>query len=130
MMTLWSIFRSPLIIGGEMTGFDEFTMSLLTNEAILGMHRNARHSHQVWRKEIRGIEHILWTAVNAEGGQYFAVFNVGEADSEIEIALSELEIYEPVTGRELWSGETISEKDVIQVNLKSHGAKAYYVKCK
>ena len=130
MMTLWSIFRSPLIIGGEMTGFDEFTMSLLTNEAILGMHRNARHSHQVWRKEIRGIEHILWTAVNAEGGQYFAVFNAGEADSEIEIALSELEIYEPVTGRELWSGETISEKDVIQVNLKSHGAKAYFVRCK
>ena len=24
MMTLWSIFRSPLMIGGEMTGFDDF----------------------------------------------------------------------------------------------------------
>ncbi len=128
MMTLWSIFRSPLIIGGEMTGFDEFTMNLLTNEAILGMHRNARHSHQVWRKEIDGIEHILWMASSAEGGQYFSVFNVGETDSKIEIKLSDLEIYEPVTGRELWSGETVSEKDVIRVNLKSHGAKAYYVK--
>lgn len=128
MMTLWSIFRSPLIIGGEMTGFDEFTMSLLTNEAIINMHRNARHSHQVWRKEIDGIEHILWTASSAEGGQYFAVFNVGETDSEIEIALSELEIYEPVKGQELWSGEIVSVKDFIRVNLKSHGAKAYYVK--
>lgn len=128
MMTLWSIFRSPLIIGGEMTGFDEFTMSLLTNEAIIKMHRNARHSHQVWRKEIDGIEHILWTAVGVEGGQYFAVFNVGEADSEIEIALSELEIYKAVTGQEFWSGEAVSVKDVIQVNLKSHGAKVYYVK--
>lgn len=128
MMTLWSIFRSPLIIGGEMTGFDEFTMSLLTNEAIIGMHRNARHSHQVWRKEIGGIEHILWTAVSAEGGQYFAVFNVGETGSEVEIKLSELEIYEAVEGQELWSGETVSEKDVIRVNLKSHGAKVYYIK--
>ncbi len=41
MLTLWSIFRSPLMIGGEMTGFDDFTMSLITNEAILKMHRNA-----------------------------------------------------------------------------------------
>lgn len=128
MMTLWSIFRSPLIIGGEMTGFDEFTMSLLTNEAIIKMHRNARHSHQVWRKKIDGIEHILWTASSAEGGQYFAVFNVGETDGEVEIKLSELEIYEAVTGQELWSGEAVSVKDVIRVSLKSHGAKAYYVK--
>ena len=54
MLTLWSIFRSPLMIGGEMTGFDEFTMSLLTNERILKMHKNARHSHQVWRRKIDG----------------------------------------------------------------------------
>ena len=54
MLTLWSIFRSPLIIGGEMTKFDDFTMSLLTNEGILKMHRNARHSHQVWRRKMNG----------------------------------------------------------------------------
>ena len=48
MMSLWCIFRSPLMIGGEMTKFDKFTMDLLTNEGILKMHRNARHSHQVW----------------------------------------------------------------------------------
>ena len=47
MLTLWSIFRSPLMIGGEMTGFDDFTMSLITNEEILKMHKNSRHSHQV-----------------------------------------------------------------------------------
>lgn len=128
MLTLWSIFRSPLMIGGEMTGFDEFTMSLLTNEGILKMHRDARHSHQVWRREIEGTEHILWTAVSAEGGQYIAVFNVGERDSAIKIRLSELEIYEAVTGQELWSGESVSGSDVIGVQLKSHGAKAYYIR--
>ena len=52
MMSLWSIFRSPLIIGGEMTKFDDFTMGLITNEDILKMHRNARHSHPVWQRDI------------------------------------------------------------------------------
>lgn len=128
MITLWSIFRSPLIIGGEMTGFDDFTMGLLTNEEILKMHRNARHSHQVWRKEIDGIEHILWTAASADGGQYIAVFNTGEKDSEVEISLSDLELYEAVTGYELWSGEKLRTADHISVSLKKHGAKVFYVK--
>lgn len=125
MMTLWSIFRSPLIIGGKMTGFDDFTMSLLTNDLILMMHRNARHSHQVWRKEVNGIEHILWTAVNAEGGQYVAIFNVGEENSKIEIALSDLEIYNEVHGVELWNGKNFNMKETYTVSLNKHSAKAF-----
>ena len=51
MLTLWSIFRSPLFIGGEMTKFDDFTLSLLTNRDILGMHKNARHAG--WLRKCR-----------------------------------------------------------------------------
>ena len=126
MMTLWSILRSPLIIGGEMTGFDDFTMGLVTNEGILEMHRNARHSHQVWRKEIDGIEHILWTAVNAKGGMYIAVFNAGDKNSEVEIPLADLEIYDKIFGTELWNGKEVSAENTLKVKLESHGAKAYF----
>lgn len=108
-----------------MTGFDDFTMSLLTNELILNMHRNARHSHQVWRKNINDTEHILWTAVNAEGGQYVAIFNVGDANSNITITLDELEIYQEVSGIELWSKEKMKIKEAFTVTLNKHSAKAY-----
>lgn len=128
MLTLWSIFRSPLMIGGEMTGFDDFTMSLLTNEAILAMHSGARHSHQVWRKEIDGTEHILWAAACADGGMYMAVFNTGEQSSEIRIPLTDLELYESVSATELWSGETVFCPEAVGVTLNSHGAKAYYIR--
>lgn len=127
MLTLWSIFRSPLIIGGEMTKFDNFTMSLLTNKDILSMHKNARHSHQVWRRKISGIEHILWTAHCSHGGVYFAIFNVGDNDSNIKIPLSDLEIFHPVNGKELWSGKQISARDTITVELEKHGAKVYLI---
>ena len=128
MMTLWSIFRSPLMIGGEMTGFDEFTMSLLTNENIIAMHSNARHSHQVWKKEIDGVEHILWTAVSSEGGQYVAVFNTGDKASKVEIPLADIEIYNGVTATELWSNEAVDVDKTISVSLNSHGTKAFYLK--
>ncbi len=126
MMTLWSIFRSPLIIGGEMTGFDDFTMSLLTNEEILKMHRNARHSHQVWRRVMDGNEYILWTAASCEGGQYIAVFNAGENDGSVTISLDELEIGGSVTMRELWSGEAKEASTELKADIPSHGAKAFY----
>ena len=36
-LTLWSIFRSPLIIGGNLTLFDEWTESLLTNPEVIAV---------------------------------------------------------------------------------------------
>ena len=127
MLTLWSIFRSPLMIGGEMIGFDDFTMSLITNEDILKMHENARHAHQVWRKEIDGIEHVLWVAVSAEGGLYAAVFNAGEKNSKLVLSLNDLEVYTKVKGKELWGGENVEAAQTLTVELKSHGAKAFYL---
>ena len=126
MLTLWSIFRSPLIIGGEMTKFDDFTMSLLTNEGILKMHRNARHSHQVWRREMNGSEIVLWTAADAEGCQYAALFNIGENSADISVPLTELEIYEAKDITDLWSNEAF-HADNISADLAPHSARAYYL---
>lgn len=126
MLTLWSIMRSPLMLGGELTGFDEFTMNLVTNSEILAMHANARHSHQVWRREIDGIEHALWIAADTKSGYYVAVFNLGDKDSDISIPLADLEIYDGVNGTELWSGEYVEEPKSLSVSLKSHGARAYH----
>ena len=125
MLTLWSIFRSPLMIGGEMTGFDKFTMSLLTNEEILKMHKNARHSHQVWRREINGSEYILWTAANAEGGGYFALFNAGEKDGTVKLDLADLEAADKLDCTELWSGEKAVFDKIADITVPSHGVKAF-----
>ena len=125
MLTLWSIFRSPLMIGGEMTGFDEFTMSLLTNEEILKMHKNARHSHQVWRREINGSEYILWTAANAEGGGYFALFNAGEKNGTVKLDLADLEAAHKLDCTELWSGEKAVFDKIADITVPPHGVKAF-----
>lgn len=125
MLTLWSIFRSPLMIGGEMTGFDKFTMSLLTNEEILKMHKNARHSHQVWRREINGSEYILWTAANAGGGGYFALFNTGEKKGTVKLDLADLEAADKLDCTELWSGEKAVFEGFAEISVPSHGVKAF-----
>ncbi len=127
MMSLWSIFRSPLIIGGDMTGFDDFTLKLLSNQDIIAMHSNVRHSHPVWRKEIDGAEHILWTGADSLGGTYAAVFNTSDRDSEISIPFTDLELYGPHGCKELWSGTETAPQDVLNVSLRSHGAKVFHI---
>ena len=128
MMTLWSIFRSPLMIGGEMTGFDEFTMSLLTNARILEMHKNARHSHEVWRRVHENGETILWTAAHAEKlGQYVAVFNAGEEDDTVTLDLSDLELDGKKNITDLWSGKSYVADGIVTLDIRKHDAVALLI---
>ena len=127
MLTLWSIFRSPLFIGGEMTKFDKFTLDLVTNEGILDMHKNARHAHQVFRKSIDGNELILWIAACAYGGSYIALFNAGESTAQYTLDFKSIELEGELSYTELWSavegaGSSISCK------IPPHGAKAFYLR--
>lgn len=49
MMTLWCMFRSPLMLGAEMTKLDDWTLSLLTNREALSLLQDGRHGVQVLR---------------------------------------------------------------------------------
>lgn len=74
LMTLWSIFKSPLMFGGHLPDNDEFTNSLLTNEEVLSMHRTSTNNREWYNKEDR----IAWTADDpATGDKFVALFNNG-----------------------------------------------------
>ena len=128
MMTLWSIMRSPLMIGGEMTGFDEFTMKLITNEAVLKMHASSRNARQIFRRQTDKKEYILWAADDCNGGKYIAVFNAGEEDGVFDVALDELEgIPADAKATELWSGESVVLGENNSIEIPAHGAKVYFI---
>jgi len=125
MMTLWSVFRAPLMIGGEMTKFDDFTLSLITNEDLLRMHKNSRHSHQVYRRNVNGIETVLWTSASSEGGQYVCVFNLGEESNEVTVKATDLEVDSKKEALEIWSGNKTVFDGELKITIPSHGAKAF-----
>lgn len=126
MMTLWSIFRAPLMIGGEMTKFDKFTLSLITNKELLKMHRTTRHSHQVYRRLINDRETVLWAGVSSEGGNYVAIFNLSDEDNEITVSKEDLEYEDKKTGIDIWTGSPVTFDSSIKVKIPSHGAKAFF----
>lgn len=124
MLTLWSIFRSPLMIGGDMTGFDEFTLGLLTNPGILEMHCLARRSRQAKREKDEAGELAVWTADREGGGRYAALFNLGDTPRKVVPGL-EPGFEQADTLADLWSGEMVSAS--ASVTLPPHGAAAYRI---
>ncbi len=128
MMTLWCIFRSPLMLGCETTKLDDETLSLLTNSDIIAMNKDSRHAHQVWRRKTSCGEVVLWTAVCASGGQYAAVFDLGDEACKVDIPLTDLEICSPVKCRELWSGAETDGVEMLSAEIPAHGAAAFLLK--
>ncbi len=72
LMTLWSIARSPLMHGGDMTKTDDATLALLTNDEVLAVNQHSTNNRPLFNRD----ELIAWTAhVPDSADLYLAVFN-------------------------------------------------------
>ncbi len=127
MMTLWSIFRSPMMIGAELTKLDKWTISLLTNKKVLRILFNSKSAKQI----VRNIKEAIWLSKDSENEDcYMALFNLSDEVRNILVTASELELY-TFKGKELeelWSGETLQVlDDAFKTEVLVHGAKLYRI---
>ncbi|MFD1469085.1 NPCBM/NEW2 domain-containing protein [Hymenobacter caeli] len=77
LLTLWSIFRSPLIFGGDLPSNTPATLALLTNPRVLAVHRASTHNRQLFR---RG-DLVGWVADDPKtGDRFLALFNAQDQD--------------------------------------------------
>lgn len=130
LMTLWGIFRSPLMIGGNMPENDEWTLSLLTNEEYMKMHRTSFGAHQHARRERGGKGTVIW-ASNGKSCKYLALFNTDDKAREIAFDMAEIlmpgEAYDLL---EIWSGSVQKGvKNRLKAVVEPHGAKLYKITC-
>ncbi|MGH9761274.1 MAG: alpha-L-fucosidase, partial [Blastocatellia bacterium] len=87
MMTLWSIFRSPLIMGGDLPSNDDWTTSLLINAEVIAVNQHSKENHAV----ISTNDVSVWTARPESGeGSYVAVFNISETEQTVQYGWSQL----------------------------------------
>lgn len=81
LMTLWSMVRSPLMHGGDMTKMDDFTLSLLTNDEVLAVNQTSSGNRELYH---RG-DLVAWVADAANSkDKYVALFNAPPPPKVIE----------------------------------------------
>ena len=72
MLSLWSIARSPLMHGGDLTKTDDATLALLTNDAVLAVNQHSANNRPLFNRD----DLIAWTAdIPGSPDIYLALFN-------------------------------------------------------
>lgn len=125
MMTLWCIFRSPLMLGANLTKLDDWTKKLITNEKVLRLLSNSHHARQIRRTDTQA---VWFSEDTKELTGYLAIFNLMESEQTIKISAKEigLDSYQDKPFEELWSGNIFCFSDVIfEAHVIGHGAKLY-----
>jgi len=121
--TLWSIFRSPLMMGGNLTLCDEWTEALLTNAEVLAVNQHSTGNHAVLTTDRAAV----WLAHQQPGeAHYLALFNLENVARTLHYSWKELGLpeanYHP---RDLWEHKDLPAVDSLTVTLGPHAAMLY-----
>lgn len=125
LMTLWCIFKSPLMFGGNLPDNDAFTLSLLTNKDVLEVLNTSIHNRPLYDHD----QDAVWVA-DAPGSkaEYIAIFNKSEEYSVIKIDLKQLGFSSAVNVKDLWSGKNLEDiTSALNIKVPKHGARLLLV---
>ncbi len=124
-MTLWSIFRSPLMFGGDLPSNDAATNALITNDEVLEVNQHSRNNRQTLdRDNIRA-----WVADTPQGqAKYVAVFNLRDTTAQVKLNWEELGVAKKTGAiRNLWQHKELGRKTAITETIPAHGSLLYKV---
>lgn len=119
MMTLWSIFRSPLMLGTELRGLDDWTLSLITNEEVIRVLKHSYGARQIMRTD----DTVVWKSKDEDGSIYVAFFNTSFSKTYPSVSYRQLGLNGEYEVRDLWTHEglgTVTER--LGTELNPHGA--------
>ena len=132
--SLWAIARSPLILGANLTRLDDFTRSLITNQAILFMNQSVTYSHPVRQSDLpAGFENVrVWRGtVDAPGSrnytEFFAFFNLDNNPVSLRVTWEQLGLPGKHTAQNAWTGDTAKPSKEIGMTLPPHGCSVYEI---
>jgi hypothetical protein len=148
LMTLWSIARSPLILGGNLPKNDDFTLSLLCNDEVISVNQNSTGARQLQNTN----NQVVWLAdISGSKDKYVAFFNTSPAPAPrrrrlppggtndavatptvdpsaslpaaITVTLADLGLPNSCSVRDLWAQKEIGPAmESVSATVNSHGA--------
>jgi len=125
-LTLWAIFRSPLMMGGDLPTLQPAVLEMLTNPEMLAVDQHCIHEHELFT---RGNQ-VAWMAdVPGSRDKYLAVFNLDDqSPAEVRVQWNELGLRGKCAVRDLWEKKSLGVVDAaFAPKIESHGAGLYRV---
>jgi len=125
LMTLWAIFRSPLIMGGNLTRMDAQTTALLTNEEVIAVNQRSSNG----RAAMNDGNQAVWLAKGSTGGEvYVALFNLSDKPRSISYPIQALGLSTSGMVRDLWERKELGRQVLLKAALEPHAAVLYRIR--
>lgn len=125
MLTLWSIFRSPLVMGGNLTRNDAWTTALLTNDEVLAVDQHSIDGHAAIDT---GNEAVWIAGSETPGTAYVAISNLADTSQTLQYPLQPLGLSgTSYTVRDLWQRKDLGRMDKLNILLPPHASVLYKV---
>jgi alpha-galactosidase len=124
-LTLWSIFRSPLMMGGNLTLCDQWTESLLTNPEVIAVDQHSRGNRPV----LQTSKMAVWYANTVSDEEYYlAIFNLSDFVLSSEISWTDAGLPGGKHSlRDLWEHKNLGPSDLLKFKLAPHASALYKV---
>jgi alpha-galactosidase len=126
LLSLWIIFRSPLMIGGDLPTMDASTLAYFTNPEAIAVNQHSRNNRELFAHG----NQIAWAADAPDGkARYLAVFNAGDTGpTEVAVPWSALGLSGKCAVRDIWGRKDLGAFEKrFAPKLPSHGAGLYRV---
>jgi alpha-galactosidase len=122
-ISLWSIARSPLMMGGNLPENTPFVVNLLTNPEVLAVNQKGIEAKQLYRKD----EICVWVSKMPNSKDLnLAIFNLSKEGKDIKISWEELGLKGNCKVRDLWAKQDLgSFTGQFNMMVNSHGAKLF-----
>ncbi len=121
LLTLWSVFPSPLMLGGDFTSADEWELALLGNDEVLAVNQDRLAEPATRLFNHKGLE--AWRRTLADGRIAVALFNRTDDDTTVDATWADLNLQGPCKARDLWMKKDLGTVDQkVGMPISAHGA--------
>lgn len=125
MLSLWSIFRSPLMLGCDLPRMDAETHALVTNPHMLRCNQASVGNDEV----LHGPDVSVWTAADpASGDRWVAMFNLADQARTLSVEADRIGAAAGWTATDVWTGgRRALQGTSVSVEIEAHGV--WFARC-
>jgi arylsulfatase A-like enzyme len=128
LMTLFSIAKSPLMLGADLLTLSDSTMFFLINPEVIEVSQRSVGNRQAFTKG----DDVVWIARDPErGDSYLALFNLSDEFKKVIFRLENEGLRGTYLVRDLWKRKNIGAiNKTVWADLEPHGAALYRLSVK
>lgn len=119
-INFWCLYRSPLMLGGNLPENREIEKTLFTNDEVIAVNQHGENPRQVYKDK----GSMVW-ASNVQGSKdvYIGLFNISDTAHAVQVNFAAIGLNGKVSVRDLWKKAAVGDfKKGYAQNLPPHAS--------